>query len=62
MNSTPTPSNIALSYAVFSGAMIRKLLGIAGQEPSDSQSSRLHVDNFPVLLSFLEGIFFHRFL
>jgi hypothetical protein len=47
MNSTPTPSNIALSYVVFSGAVMGKLLGIVGQEPSVTHNpAGLHVSIF----------------
>ena len=46
-----------------STAVPRKCLGIVGQDPSDSNSNRLHVDNFRFcFVHFALSSIFHNFL
>ena len=45
-----------------SGPVPGKFLGIVGEDPSDSNSSRLHVDIFQYLFSFVQGKFYTFFL
>ena len=51
----PNPLYISLEYSLGSfGSMPRKCLGIVGEAPSDSKSSRLHVEIFRLCFHSLE--------